>query len=144
VGVPIIQPGTLPNLWIWSLQVLPSLCLGISANLISCVLGAFCFPSIWGLLVATQLPHSALLHTSVQLPNPLYIIRDSRLTRREKLNIMNFPGHVFLRSPSFQGTSTADVLTTAANSTSSKAVPLFSLHGPQHLYYSAHLQSLHI
>ena len=38
------------------------------------ILEASCFVDIWGLLVATPVPHPILLQISVQIPNSLYII----------------------------------------------------------------------
>ena len=74
VGGPIPQLGAMPNLWIWSLQVLSPLCwvfqlmsslLGPGRLLLSWHLGlSGCYPPV---------PHPPLLYISVQFPDPLYI-----------------------------------------------------------------------
>ena len=60
------HPSTLPNLWIWSLQVLLPHC--SIFQLISSLLGPGTF---WWL---PPVPYPPLLHTCVQFPDPLSII----------------------------------------------------------------------
>jgi hypothetical protein len=71
---PIPQPGAVRNLWIWSLQVLSPLWLGISANVIPVgswePLAFLAYGAFWWL---PPDPYPPLLHTSIQIPDPLYI-----------------------------------------------------------------------
>lgn len=73
VGGPIPQPVALPNLLGWPLQLLYPL--RWVFQLTSSLLGPeiLLLPGIWDLLVATPFTHSRLLHTAVQIPDPLYI-----------------------------------------------------------------------
>ena len=70
MGGPIPQLGAVPNLWIWSLQVLSPLCWVF--QLMSSLLGSGNLLYLWHLGLSSVYPHSSLLHTSVQFPNLLY------------------------------------------------------------------------
>jgi hypothetical protein len=67
VGGPIPQPEVMPNLWIWSLQVLPSLCWLF--QLMSSPLGPGSLLLSWHL----GLSSSPLIHNFVHFPGLLYI-----------------------------------------------------------------------
>jgi hypothetical protein len=70
VDAPISQPGTVSTHWIWSQQVLSPLCWVF--QLMLSLLGPENLLGPWHLGFSTSpIPHSPLLHTSVQFPDPL-------------------------------------------------------------------------
>jgi hypothetical protein len=70
---PIVQPGTVPNLWVWFLQVLFPLCWAFQLMLSQ--LGTGSLLLYWNLGLSSGYPQFPIPHytyTSIQFPDPLY------------------------------------------------------------------------
>jgi hypothetical protein len=74
VGGHIPQTGAVPNLWIWSVQVLSPFCWVFQLMASSLGPGSLLFSCLLGLSGGYPLvPHTPLLRISIQFPDPLYV-----------------------------------------------------------------------